>query len=72
MFGAEDAINNRKYSSTVRCVSSTGIVLRVKKNDFVQKFGNFHDTWNGIMELAKTKDEEFIQKLFFDRWLVKS
>ena len=67
MFGEEDAINSRKYSSTVKCISSKGVVLRVKTSDFVQKFGKFDATWNGIIELVKARDEEFLQKLFFDR-----
>lgn len=60
LIGEEDAIVSRNYSSTVKCISSTGVVLRVKTSDFVLKFGKFDATWNAINERVRDKEEEFV------------
>ena len=67
LFGEEDAISNRNYTSTVRCISSTGVVLRVKKQDFIQKFGKFDQTWNVIIDRVQSKDMDTMQKLVINR-----
>jgi hypothetical protein len=66
LFGEEDAINNRNYTSTVRCISSSGILLRVKKSDFVQKFGKIDSTCKEILERVRSKDKETMNKLVID------
>jgi CRP-like cAMP-binding protein len=63
VFGEEDAINDRNYTQTVRCISSCGVVLQIKKSDFIQKFGKNDATWNQIRERAQNKDQETMQRL---------
>jgi hypothetical protein len=37
MLGEEDAINNRPYTTTVRCSSSTAILYQIRAIEFTQK-----------------------------------
>ena len=63
MFGEEDALNDRIYTTTVRCISATAIVYCIKTNEFIQKFQEKAETWWAIHQRIDDKDTETILKI---------
>jgi hypothetical protein len=56
MFGDEDIINNRQYTTTVRCLSTNAILFYIKAEEFVNKFGKDDRTWKMVVDRAGKRD----------------
>mmetsp|Transcript_29545 Transcript_29545/g.45014 ORF Transcript_29545/g.45014 Transcript_29545/m.45014 type:complete len:88 (+) Transcript_29545:2062-2325(+) len=58
MFGEEDVINERKYTTSVRCTSTMATVFCVKAEEFFARFQRDDRTWKTITQRILKKDEE--------------
>jgi hypothetical protein len=56
MIGEEDIINNRNYTTTVRCLSTNATLLFIKAEEFIMKFGKDEKTWKMIINRVYSKD----------------
>ena len=56
MIGDEDAAAMRNYTTSVRCVSQSGILLAIKTSDFYQRIKVNDETWKYIIKTAKEKE----------------
>ena len=63
MFGEEDAINDRQYTTSVTCISGNATVYCIKTEEFIQKFRQNESTWKLIEERIDDKDTETIMKI---------
>lgn len=52
IFGHDDLIKMRNYSTTVRCMSSIGTLYIIKGAEFFQKLGRDDRTWSILTELS--------------------
>ena len=57
MFGDEDIINNRHYTTTVRCLSTTASLYCIKAEEFISRFGKDDRTWTMVVERAYKRDQ---------------
>lgn len=62
MFGEEDVLSNRNYTTTVTCVSKVGDVFCIKNNEFFRKLRANTESWKIIVLMAMAKE-----KAMFDR-----
>lgn len=58
MIGFNDVIDNRNYSTSVKCLSSNGVVLAIKTEEFLHKMQRDPAIWRQIQLLAKEKDDD--------------
>ena len=63
MFGEEDVINERYYTTTVRCISAGGSVYRITSEEFFSKFRGHRSTWRTIVDHALEKDQNTKSKI---------
>jgi hypothetical protein len=56
MFGDEDIINNRHYTTTVRCLSTNANLYCIKAEEFINKFGKDDKTWKMVVDRAYRRD----------------
>jgi uncharacterized Rossmann fold enzyme len=54
--GLEDALKNRAYTHSMKCVSALGSVYRIKLEDFNTKMQRDEKTWELINDIADQKD----------------
>jgi len=54
--GIEDALNNRNYTTSVRCTSSTGQCYMLKANEFFVKIGKDDRSWKMITDSLYVND----------------
>lgn len=54
--GEEDVINREQYSCNLKCISLTGKVFVIKKEDFMN-LKNQDDSWLGIIEKILMKEK---------------
>jgi CRP-like cAMP-binding protein len=59
MFGEEDVINCRLYTTTVKCLTNT-VIFEIKADEFISKFGREEKAWQFILSRVKAKDKETI------------
>lgn len=57
MFGEEDVINGRCYTTTVRCSSMSAIVYSIKAKEFIHKLYKDEKTFKQINEMVIAKDQ---------------
>jgi hypothetical protein len=50
VMGFEDVILKRAYTTTVRCISTTGSLYAIKSEDFEQKMKKSEKTWNALID----------------------
>lgn len=74
LFGHDDVMAGRRYSTTVQCVSSEGTLYCIKAADFFYKMGKDERTWSTLQEMCKqqdtknkTKSRELAQPFDFDK-----
>jgi len=48
MFGEEDVVNDRKYTTTVRCTSTVASLFAIKKEEFFNRFQRDDKSWKII------------------------
>lgn len=63
MLGEEDVVNNRNYTTTVKCLSTSATLLAIKADEFIIKFGKDNSTWKQVVERVYCKDLETKSKL---------
>jgi len=63
IFGVEDIANNRNYTTSVMCTSSTGTCYMIKADEFLFRIGKDDRTWKMIINRLKNKDAMTIQKI---------
>lgn len=56
LIGWEDIVRGRKYSTTVRCFSKTGIVLRLSAQDFIQELKQDINAVKLILDVSSQRD----------------
>jgi hypothetical protein len=61
--GLEDALKQRAYTHSMKCVSAIGSVYRVRLEDFNVKMQRDEKTWQLIKKIADQKDEITIDKI---------
>ena len=61
--GLEDALKNRAYTHSMKCVSAVGSVYRIKLEDFNVKMQRDEKTWQLIHSIADQKDVSTIDKI---------
>ena len=61
--GLEDALKHRAYTHSMKCVSATGSVYRIKLEDFNLKMQRDEKTWQLITDIANQKDSSTISKI---------
>lgn len=52
MFGHEDVIRGRPYSSTVHCVTTEGSLYCIRASEFLHKMGKDERTWNILEQMT--------------------
>lgn len=57
MFGEEDVICDRKYTTTVTCKSKTGDLFCIPNSDFVRRLKALPDSWKIVVLMAMAKDK---------------
>ena len=45
MFGEEDVVNNRNYTTTVRCISTSAVIYCIKAEEFLLKLSKEDNSW---------------------------
>lgn len=63
MFGDEDIINNRNYTTTVRCLSTNASLYCIKADEFINKFGKDEKTWKMVVDRACKRDANTKSKI---------
>lgn len=56
VFGHEDVIDCRNYSTTVRCLSNEGVLFRCKAEEFLARVSRDDLTWKMLNYITTTKD----------------
>jgi len=56
MFGEDDLIHERPYSSTIICRSNVGQVFAIKSNEFFRRLRANEECWKIILQQVKLKD----------------
>ena len=63
MFGEEDALNMRPFTTSVRCISSKGTIKSIKIDEFVQLLSKDQKTWKLITHRVQQKDRDTMKKI---------
>jgi hypothetical protein len=63
MFGEEDFINQRNYTTSVRCSTHNAIVLMINSEEFLKQFKKDSISWDIILKNIRIKDEHTIEKI---------
>ena len=58
MFGEEDVIRERNYTTTVKCTSTVATLFVIKVDEFFLRFQRDEKTWKIITQRIMNKDEE--------------
>ena len=56
VFGHEDVIDCRNYSTTVRCLSNEGVLEQCKAEEFVARVSRDDLSWKILKYITATKD----------------
>jgi len=63
MFGEEDTINERNYTTTMRCLTANAIVYCIRAEEFFQRLGRDEKTWKLITQRIRDKDVQTKKKV---------
>ncbi len=63
MFGDEDVLANRNYTTTVACKSNTGDVFCIKNTEFFRKLKSNNDSWKIIVMTAMAKEKAIFSRV---------
>mgnify|MGYP006122256283 CR=1 FL=1 len=64
MIGFNDVIDNRAYATSLKCISSQGVVLAIKSEEFINKMQSSVTTWRKLLKLAEEKDKELDSQIW--------
>ena len=62
IIGFNDVIDQRRYSSFVKCISSSGTVYVIKSEEFNVKMRKDSRTWNFLLKEARDRDQQIMDK----------
>lgn len=62
-FGEEDVLNDRNYTTTVRCLSNEAYLYCVKAEEFTHRMSRDDKTWKMLHKLNLDKDDFTIGKI---------
>jgi hypothetical protein len=63
IFGEEDAVFERPYSTSVICRSNQGFVFMIKSAEFTKKMRGNEESWRVITTNIKKKQRDFDTRL---------
>jgi len=63
MFGNEDVLNARNYTTTVKCLSNEASLYKIKAEEFTHRMSRDDNTWRMLKSLSSTKDHTTIGKI---------
>lgn len=63
IFGEEDFVNGRNYTTTVKCCSNTATVFMIKSCEFSKNFQKDSVTWDIILKNVRAKDNHTVMKI---------
>ena len=63
MLGQEDVILQRTFTTSVVCMSPSGSMYYIEKNDFFEKLKKNQTVWNQIMQASQVKNQATITKI---------
>jgi len=55
-FGDDDIVVDRPYQASMKCVSFTGNIYVVKRDEFLELFKTRNETWRHQFNLNKAKE----------------
>mmetsp|Transcript_5703 Transcript_5703/g.9049 ORF Transcript_5703/g.9049 Transcript_5703/m.9049 type:complete len:166 (+) Transcript_5703:1827-2324(+) len=58
LFGEDDVVYDRNYTTTVKCISVKGALYSIKSSEFKFKFKRDDKAWNAILKMADLKNDE--------------
>jgi hypothetical protein len=61
--GEEDIVNNQFYHTSVQCISMTGNLFKISRDDF-KKIEKHKEQWEAIQKEAEIKIKKYSQKMF--------
>ena len=63
MFGDDDLVFERPYSSTLICRSNVGVVFCMRACEFFKKLRGNDDCWKLILKQVEVKEKETIARM---------
>ena len=63
IFGNEDVLNDRNYTTTVKCLSNEAMVYCIKAEEFKNRMSRDDKTWRILKSLTISKDDTTIGKI---------
>jgi hypothetical protein len=64
MIGFNDVIDNRFHSTSVKCLSSHGVIFAIKAEEFLHKMQRDPAMWRNVKKLAKEKDSDLDNQIW--------
>eukprot|EP00356_Strombidium_inclinatum_P004599 CAMPEP_0170489706 /NCGR_PEP_ID=MMETSP0208-20121228/8007_1 /TAXON_ID=197538 /ORGANISM="Strombidium inclinatum, Strain S3" /LENGTH=57 /DNA_ID=CAMNT_0010764741 /DNA_START=2197 /DNA_END=2370 /DNA_ORIENTATION=+ len=49
MLGQEDVINDRNYTTSIRCLSNSSLLYSIEKEDFIDKMQKKEQIWEKVV-----------------------
>ena len=63
MFGNEDVLYGRNYTTSVRCLSTDALVYCIKAEEFNHRFSRDDTTWKMLLSHTSSKDSATVQQI---------
>ena len=63
MFGEEDVLVERPYTTSVTCMSNTGSCYAMKSSEFFRKLKGNEESWKAIKRYSKTKEKDLLARI---------
>ena len=64
MLGQEDIIKNRKFSTSVRCLTRTSTLYSISKADFLWRMQRHVKIWSEIVSSSRVKDSITMSRIY--------
>ena len=58
IFGEEDVVNERNYTTTVKCITAQGVLYAAKADKFINSISKDDRAWKKLIEMNVKKDAE--------------
>jgi hypothetical protein len=63
MFGDDDVVQERPYTSTVVCRSNQGTVFCIKSHEFFRKLRSNEECWKIILNQVRNKEKQIGRRM---------
>ena len=63
IFGNEDVLNARNYTTTVRCLSNVAQIYCIKAEEFTHRMSRDDKTWDMLTKMTSSKDDTTVGKI---------